>query len=163
VLAQRDEGVGQVGDGVVVVGHRAVTGGAAGSQSHPGDALLARLDQVQTLAADLGGESADLADGLGAALEEVGPVLGDPVRTLAPTGLLVGGEHQRDRPVGDDAGPLPRAHRRQQHRVEVLHVDGATTEQVAVDDLGGERVDLPVGGSRRHDVEMAVDEEPGLG
>ena len=50
---------------------------------------------------------------------------------------------------------------RQQHRVEVLHVDRAAAPQVAVADLAGERVDLPVLRGRRYDVEVAVQQQPG--
>ena len=49
----------------------------------------------------------------------------------------------------------------QDHRVHVLHVDGAAAPDAAVALLGGERVDLPVGGVGRHDVEVAVDGEAG--
>jgi hypothetical protein len=153
----------QMGDGVVVVDHRTVPGGAAGPQPHPGDALLAGLDQVEPLPADLGGEAADLADRLGAALQQVRTVVDDPVGAEQATGFLVGGEHEGDRTVGNHAGPLTRPHDREQHGVEVLHVDGATSEQVAIHDLGRERVDLPVGGARRDNIEVAMDEEAGLG
>ncbi len=88
-------------------------------------------------------------------------VLDEPVRPEHATGLLVGGEDERDGPIGDDAGSLPSAYDRQQHPVEVLHVDRAAAEEVAVDDLGGERVDLPVAGLRGHDVEVPVDQQSG--
>ena len=56
---------------------------------------------------------------------------------------------------GAGAGPDDR----EQHRVEVLHVDRAAAPDVAVLDLAGERVDLPVLGRRRHDVEVAVQQQ----
>ena len=46
---------------------------------------------------------------------------------LVPAGLLVGGEAEHHRPVRDCAGTGARAHDREQHRVEVLHVDRAAT------------------------------------
>ena len=55
-----------------------------------------------------------------------------------------------------------RAHSRtsaSDHRVHVLHVDGAAAPDVAVPDLAGERVDRPLAGVGRHDVEVAVDQQ----
>ena len=54
------------------------------------------------------------------------------------------------RPAPDDG---------QHHRVQVLHVDGAATPHAAVADLARERVDLPVLGRRRYDVEVAVHQQ----
>ena len=45
---------------------------------------------------------------------------------------------------------------REDHRVHVLHVDRAAAPDAAVALLRRERVDRPVGGVRRHDVEVAV-------
>jgi hypothetical protein len=149
----------QVGDRVVALPHGPVPGRAARPQPHPADALLAGLDQVQPLSPDLDGEATHLADRLGAALEQVRTVLDEPVGALASAGLLVGREHERDGALRHDAGPLTGTHHRQQHGVEVLHVDRAAAPQVAVLDLAGERVDRPVGGLRRDDVEVAVHEE----
>ena len=54
------------------------------------------------------------------------------------------------------------AHHREQHRVEVLHVDRAAAPDVAVLDLPGERVDLPVLGRGRYDVEVPVQQQRAL-
>ena len=62
--------------------------------------------------------------------------------------------------VGHPAGAGPGPHDGEQHRVEVLHVDRAAAPEVAVLDLAGERVDLPVLGRRRDDVEVAVQQQP---
>ena len=63
-------GLGQLGDRVVGLQHRAVPGGPARGQPQPGHALLRRLDQVEALAADRDAEPADLTDRLGDALEQ---------------------------------------------------------------------------------------------
>ena len=90
--------------------------------------------------------------------KQVRPVLDEPVRPLASTGLLVGREDERDRSGGDGAGALACPHHREQHGVEVLHVDGPAAPEVAVLHLAGERVDGPVVGLGGHDVEVPVDE-----
>ena len=74
-------------------------------------------------------------------------------------GLLVGGEAEHRRPGRLDPGAGPGAHHREQHRVEVLHVDGAAAPQVAVLHLAGERVHRPVVGLGGHDVEVAVQQQ----
>ena len=45
------------------------------------------------------------------------------------------------------------------HRDEVLHVDRPTTVDVAIGDVGRERVVRPAVGRRRHDVEVGEQEE----
>jgi len=83
-------------------------------------------------------------------------LLDQHLRAEVAAGLLVSGEAEGDRPVRDPTVALACAHDAQQHRVEVLHVDRAAAPQVAVADLPRERVDLPVLGGRRDDVEVAV-------
>ena len=154
------DGLAELGDGVVVVDHRTVTGAPGRGQLHPGDALLGRLDEVEPqVVGDGQREAAHLADRLGAAVEHLRVVVDQPVGTEASARLLVGeeGEHQvagrapsRPHPVADDG---------EDHRVHVLHVDRAAAPDAAVGDLAGERVDLPLLGHGRHDVEVAVDEE----
>ena len=69
--------------------------------------------------------------------------------------------------TGSDAGSRPAApglgreqpHDRQLHRDEVLHVDRAAAPDVAVGDVAGERVVGPPLRRRRHDVEMAEQQE----
>ena len=134
-------------------------GGAARGELEPGHALLGGLDEIEALAPDGGAEPSDLPDGLGAALELVAVLLDQELGAGVPAGLLVRGEAQPDRPVGEPAGALAVPDHRQEHRVEVLHVDRAAAPQVAVLDLAGERVDLPVLGGGRYDVEVAVQEE----
>ena len=62
-------------------------------QAQPVDALLGRLDQVQPqVVADRVREAADLADRLGAALEQLRMVVDEEVRAVDAARLLVGGE-----------------------------------------------------------------------
>ena len=153
-------GGGQLGDRVVVVAERAVAGLAVGDQVEPGHPLLGSLHQIEPQVVVHGQrEPADLADRLGAALQQIGPVLHHPDRAFRATGLLVGGEDHPDRPTGGPprAGTVPDD--AQQHGVEVLHVDSAATPDAVVGDLGGERRHGPVGGVGRYHVEVAVDQQ----
>ena len=103
--------------------------------------------------------------------QPVRPVLGDPARAVERAGLLVGraGEQDvapqaRDRVRGRIAAggarlldqPLDDA---QLERDHALHVDRAAAVDVAVGDIGGERVVGPAIRRRRHDVEMGQQEE----
>jgi len=90
-------------------------------------------------------------------------VLDEPVSPQDATSLLVSGEHQGDRTVRNGSSTLTGTNDREQHRVEILHVDGAAAEQIAVDDLCGEWVDLPVSALRGNDIQVSVDEQSGLG
>ena len=96
VLAEPRDGGGELGDGVVVVQERAVPGHAARAQPHPAQALLRGLDEVDPLLVQREREAADLADRLGAALEEVGPVLHQPLRAERAARLLVRDEGEDD-------------------------------------------------------------------
>src|SRR5689334_6133362 len=64
-----------LGDGVIGVEHRAMSGPAAGEQAHPGHALLGSLEEVEALAADNRAEAADLPDRLADAIEQIGVVV----------------------------------------------------------------------------------------
>ena len=154
--------LGEADDGVLVVGHRAVAGPAVCGQPQPGDALLGGLQEVGApLPAVAVGQgdavAADLADRLGDALEDLGVVGDEEVRPLGAAGLLVGEEDDDEVAWGHGAGAGEVAHAREDHRVHVLHVDGAAAPDAAVALLPRERVDRPVGGVGRHDVEVAVD------
>ena len=147
-----------------MVDHRAVTGSALGGQLHPGEALLGGLDQVEPqLVVDGEAEPADLADRHSDALEQVRSVLDEPVRPEVAAGLLVGEEREHERPARSASGPQSVADDRQDHRVHVLHVDGAAPPHhrhaPVVVDLGGERRVRPVVGVRRDDVEVPVQQD----
>ena len=144
------------GDSVVGMPHGPVTGIAGGGQAHPRHPLLGSLDQVEPATTHGGGEPSDLADGIRAVLEPLTTVLHELARSLVPTGLLVGGEAEHQGPVREYAGTGARSYGREQHRVEVLHVDGAATPHLTVVDLPAEGVQLPVVRVGRYDVEVTV-------
>src|SRR5262249_1588029 len=157
VAAEPRHGLAQRRDRVVVVDHGPVAGTAAGDQPQPLDALLGRLDQVQAqVVVDRVREAADLADRLGAALEQLRMVVDHEVPAVAATGLLVSEEREDQVARGNAALPPPLADDREDHRVEVFHVDRAATPEVAILDLAGERVHRPLAGVGRNDVEVAV-------
>ena len=75
---------------------------------------------------------------------------------FASAGLLVG-EHRHDQVAGrfaTGARQLPDVG--DDHRVHVLHVDRSAAPDAAVLDLGAERIDLPVAGGGRNDIEVTV-------
>ena len=157
--------------GVVLAGHGAVAPRAVDVDPEDLEALLGDLDRVEPAAAELHGDAAGLVEGAGGA-ERVGSVLREPARALATAGLLVGGAGVEDVAVqaGDGvAGGVqaggPRLTREQEHdlrlqRHHLLHVHGASTPDIAVRDVGGERVVRPaVGGVRRDDIEVAEKQE----
>ncbi len=70
------------------------------------------------------GEATDLADRLGdPPLEEVGPVLDEPVGTPGAAGLFVGEEGEHDLARRDGAVAFELAGQRERHPGHVLHVD----------------------------------------
>jgi hypothetical protein len=174
VAAHPRHGLGQLGDRVVGLEHRAVPGGAACGQPEPGDALLGRLDQVEALAAEGDAEPADLADRLGDALEEAGVVVHQVAGTVRTTRLLVGQEGQ-DHIAGRTAALTQAlADHGEDHRVHVLHVYGAAAPDAVLvgagaagagaggacgADVAREGVNLPVRRIRRDDVEVAVQQQ----
>ncbi len=162
VPPQPRDRLAQLRDGVVVVDHRAVTGRAGRRQAHPGHALLRRLDHVEPhIVGDAQAEAADLADGLGAPLEQVRLLLDQVTGAPDAASLLVGEEREDDVARRLAPGAHPLADDGQHHRVHVLHVDGATSPDATLGHLGGERVVGPLLGLGGHDVEVAVHEQPG--
>ncbi len=120
-------------------------GPALGRQPHPGDALLGRLDEIEPArVVDGDAEPADLADRLGAPLEQLRVLVDQPVRAVRAAGLLVGDERQHDVPRRAAALAEPLPDDREDHRVHVLHVDRAAPPDAAVGDLPAERVVGPV-------------------
>jgi hypothetical protein len=129
-------------------------------QPHPGEALLRGLDQVEPqFGVDLVRVAADLADRLGAALEQPGVLGREELRAVGAAGLLVGQEGQHD--VTPRPAPLAQhpAHDGQRHRVHVLHVHGAAAPDQAVLHVAAEGVHAPVPRVRRDHVQMAVHEQ----
>src|SRR5699024_6565028 len=82
-----------------------------------------------------------------------------PVSPVQAASLLIGGEREHDRTLRRYAGALTCAYDRQHHRVEVLHVDGSASVEIAVDDVGRDRVMAPVARLRGYDVEVAVNQQ----
>ena len=160
VLADAGDGGGEPADRVVPVDLGAVAGRAVRGELQPGGAALPRRDRVELQSGPgVEGEGAGLADALGAALEEFGVLVGEEAGAVRGAGLLVGGEGDHDVPAGPDpcAGPGPDD--REDHRVHVLHVDGAAAPDDPVADLAGEGVHGPVVGLGGHHVEVAVDQQ----
>jgi hypothetical protein len=160
VAAQPGHRLAQLRDGVVLRQHRAVAGGALGGQPDPGHALLSGLDHVQPgVVVDAQAEAADLADRLGAALEQLRLVGHQPLGPVDAAGLLVGDERQHHVARGLAAGAHPVPDDRQHHGVHVLHVDRSAAPHAPVGNLRRERVVGPLLGLGRHDVEVAVDQQ----
>ena len=78
---QCGDGAGEGRDGVVRLPPRAVAGGAAGGERHPGRAALAGADAVEVAAVGQPGQAAPgLTDGRGDTLEQVAVLVGEEAR-----------------------------------------------------------------------------------
>ena len=143
------------------IAERPVPGLTVGDELQPGHPLLRGLDQVEPKVVVHGQrEPAHLTDRLLAALDAA-PRCSSTIQRapFSAARLLVGGEHQPERPTRRGAGPGPGTDHAEQHGVEVLHVDRAATPDAPVDDLAGERRHRPVLGVRRYDVQVPVDQQ----
>ena len=86
--------------------------------------------------------------------EYFGVVFHQPARTIESAGFLVSGCHEDDIPVQRHAGPLQAHERGELGNTGALHVQCATSPQVAVPNLAGERVARPVLRIGRHDIRV---------
>ena len=105
-------------------------------------------------------EAADLADRLGDALEQVRVVVHQPVRAVVAARLLVGeeGEHDVARRLAARCGSRSRTTARIIASMSFMSTAPRPQTQPSRD-LAGERVDRPVGGVGRYDVEVTVDQQ----
>ena len=166
VLVDPLDGSREPDDGAVLGRHRAVAGRPRGDEGDPADALLGGLQQVRATGFAIHpghrhAEPADLADGLGHAVEHLGVLLDHEVRALEAAGLLVGEEHDEQVPRRHLSGPGQVPDGREHHRDHVLHIDRASAPDAPVALGSRERVDLPVLTPSRHDVQVPVDTQPG--
>jgi len=116
-------------------------------------------DRVEAAAVARYRPAPDLAERLGHAVEDLGPLPDHPLGTHDPRGLLIREEREQQRPPGHDPLPAVVADHREHHADHVLHVDGASSVEPAVADLTGERRDGPVLGDRGDDVDVSVHDQ----
>src|SRR5215213_7259687 len=148
--------------GVVVAGDAAVPGGPGGQRPQPGDALLGHLDRVEGPPAQVEGGPADLPEGV-AGPNLVRVVVDQPGAARGAAGLLVGDHGQLElAPQGHaQAGQQPEGGHAHGHHL--LHVDRSPAPEHAVVDLPGERRVPPAPGLGRDHVDVAVEQQRGLG
>ncbi len=140
--------------------HRPVTRGPAHPQRQPPNPLLGGLDQVSTrVVLQRDREAPHLTDRLGHPLEQLRPVLHQPLRPEEPTRLLIGEEREHDVPRRHDPVPLEPPSHRQGHRHHVLHVDSPTPPHVAVLHRPRERVHRPLRRISGHHVQMPMHQQ----
>ena len=126
-------------------------------QAHPAHALLRSLDRVEPeVIANGDRESPDLAYCLRDAFEDLGSIRSEPMSAVTAAGLLVGKQQDHDVATGANTFSTPAPKHGQDHGVHVLHVNSATAPDESLVNLGRERRMGPIGGDRRHDVEMTV-------
>ncbi len=135
----------------------------AGDQLDPHQRLLTRLHQVGAPAVEFDRVAADLADRFGGPGEEFGVVPDEVMGSAAAAVLFVGEECDDQVALWLSPGAQDVADGGDDHGIHVLHVDRAAPPQHAVFDDPAERVDGPVARIRGNYIEMAVDDECGLG
>src|SRR5450631_765303 len=152
-------------DGVLVVGHRSVTGPAVSCQPQPRHPLLRGLQEVRA-GRRTGGcgrirdaEASDLTYRLADTLEHLRVVFHDPMAAEHSPCLLIGEEAEDQVTWWLQARSCEMAEIGQDHGVHILHIDRATPPDTAVPDLGGEGIHLPVGCVRRHHVQVSMDRQ----
>ncbi len=124
----------------------------------PADLLLGDHDRVEAPPADVEREAAELADRVANAVEQLGVLAHDELGPKRTAGLLVG-EQAQDHVAGRlQAARLGTHERGEHHRDTALHVERATTPQVAVGDLAGEWSVLPLA-ARGDDVDVPLQQQ----
>ena len=136
-----------------------------------GIALLRDLDRVEPHAADRRGDAAAFVERRlpPAASRDVRrrPISRRPMPPASSSAVQVNSTSRRRPGIGSLAGSRPAARAAsaeepddaELHRDHALHVDGAAAVDVAVDEIGRERVVGPAVRRRRDDVEMRQEQE----
>ena len=93
----------ELAHGAVAYRQRAVPGAAAEGRARPADLLLGDHDRIEAPAGELHRETAELADRVAHAGEQLGVLADEEVRPVVAAGLLVG-EHAQDHVPGRGRG-----------------------------------------------------------
>ena len=162
LATQRRQRFSQVHDGVVVVGHRAVSRATLSYEVDVGATLLRYLTGVDRLTIDEDGETACFIDAK-FGVQPFRVFLQQPGHSVSTPHLLVGSSNQNQ--VALQRQPIAMCH--QQH-LQVngggqLRVDGAAPVENAVRDLPGEGWMAPARGLGGHHIEMRHHEQRPLG
>ena len=155
-------GGAEVHDGVVVVGHGAVTGPPPGDEVDVGAAFLRHLAGVDRPAVDDDGKAAGLVDPV-LGVQPLRVVGGDPAHPVDAPALLVGGGDHHQVPLQGQLLPVAHEQGLQVHGGGELGVDGAAAVEDAAGDLSGEGRVAPALRLDRHHVEVGHHQQGALG
>ena len=126
-------------------------------RAEPAHLLLGDLDRIEAASADPLCGSAELAERMPCAAEDLRVLFGEEPRSDVAAVLLVGEDHEHER--RRRAGLVRGEECRHEHRHAALHVERAASPHVAVGELGRERRPAPLLAGGGDDVDVALEHE----
>ena len=130
--------------------------GPADRRAEPADLLLGDLNRIEAPPGDLLRETAELAERIADAFEQLRMFLGEEARAEAAAVLLVR-EHGKDHVARERDLLARRARERMdEHRHAALHVERAASPHVTVDEIAREGGPRPLLPRRRHHVDVPL-------
>ena len=138
---------------------RAVSAGPPDRRAHPAHLLLTHLNRVSAQTRQLGARATKLTERVPHALEQLVVLLDHEARTVCPQILLIR-EHAQQHVARRRLSGLGESQDRpEHHRHTALHVQGASTPNLAVDQLAAERIVTPALAIRRDHVDVTLEKE----
>ncbi len=158
-LVERLQDLAELRERATADADRAVPARPADASAQPADLLLGHLDRIEALAAEVHRCAAELTERVPHAVEQVGVLLDEVLRTEVAAVLLVA-QHREDQVATRLQLAAGGAEERiDEHRDASLHVQRAPSPDDTVDELGGERRVRPILAGGLHDVDVAVEQE----
>ena len=133
--------------------------GPPNPRAHPAHLLLTHLNRVSAQTRQLGARATKLTERVPHALEQLGVLLDHEARAVRSQILLIREHAQQHVARWRLSGLGEPQDRPEHHRHTALHVQRASTPNLALDQLGGERIVTPALAIRRDHVDVTLEQE----
>ena len=133
--------------------------GSPDRRAHPAHLLLTHLNRVCAQTRQFGARATKLTERVPHALEQLGVLLDHEARAVRSQILLIREHAQQHIARWRLSGLGEPQNRPEHHRHTALHVQGASTPNLAVDQLAAERIVAPALANRRDHIDVTLEKQ----